>query len=81
VRVGGGCRGLGGELTVVERLGGETFLYVQVGADQLFIVKAPGDAAAAVHSRIDLDIEGRNCHLFKSNGTALPLLERHTLAA
>jgi multiple sugar transport system ATP-binding protein len=62
---------LGGELTVVERLGGETFLYVQVGADQLFIVKAPGDAAAAVHSRIDLGIEGRNCHLFNSNGTAL----------
>jgi multiple sugar transport system ATP-binding protein len=72
---------LGGELTVVERLGSETFLYVQVSADQLFIVKALGDAPAALHSRIELGIEGRNCHLFRSDGTALPLLERRTLAA
>jgi multiple sugar transport system ATP-binding protein len=72
---------IGGELTVVERLGGETFLYVQVAPDQLFIVKAAGDALAALHSRVELDIQGRNCHLFRSDGTALPMLERHTFGA
>ena len=72
---------MGGELTVVERLGSETFLYVQVGLEQLFIVKAPGDTPLALHSRIELDIRGHDCHLFRSDGTALPMLERHTLVA
>jgi hypothetical protein len=44
-------------------------------------VKAAGDALAALHSRVELDIQGRNCHLFRSDGTALPMLERHTFGA
>jgi multiple sugar transport system ATP-binding protein len=72
---------LSGELTVIERLGGETFLFVQSCADQLIIVKADGDAQAVLHTRVELGIDGRHCHLFRSDGTALSLLERHVLAA
>jgi multiple sugar transport system ATP-binding protein len=72
---------LGGELTVVERLGGETFLYVQIGSDRLFIVKTHGAGSAILHSRVELGIEGRLCHLFRSDGTALPLLGSGALVA
>jgi multiple sugar transport system ATP-binding protein len=72
---------LGGEVMVVERLGGETFLYVQVTPTNLFIVQAEGDNPAKVHDRVAITVNPRTSHLFRADGTAVALLERHPLAA
>jgi multiple sugar transport system ATP-binding protein len=72
---------LGGEVMVVERLGGETFLYVQVTPANLFIVQADGDNPAKVHDRVAVAVNPRASHLFRADGTAVALLERHPLAA
>jgi multiple sugar transport system ATP-binding protein len=70
-----------GEVMVVERLGGQTFLYVQVTPKELFIVEAGGDNPARVHDRVTLSADPATCHLFRSDGRALDRLARHPLAA
>jgi multiple sugar transport system ATP-binding protein len=72
---------LAGEVMVVERLGGQTYLYVQVTPKVLFIVEADGDSRARVHDRIAVAADPKASHLFRQDGRALPLLERHPLAA
>ena len=72
---------LRGEVMVVERLGGQTYLYVQVTPSNLFIVEAAGDLAVKVHDQIAIGIDPRSSHLFREDGTAIDLLERHPLAA
>ena len=72
---------LSGEVMVVERLGGQTYLYVQFTPKTLFTVQAGGDDRARVHDRISVAINPKSSHLFKQDGSAVPLLERHPLAA
>jgi multiple sugar transport system ATP-binding protein len=72
---------LGGEVMVVERLGGHTYLYVQVTPTNLFIVQADGDNPVKVHERVAITLDPRSCHLFAPDGKAVALLERHPLAA
>jgi multiple sugar transport system ATP-binding protein len=72
---------LGGEVMVVERLGGQTYLYVQVTPANLFIVQAGGDLPVRVHDHVAIGLEPRSAHLFRADGSALELLERHPLAA
>ena len=71
---------LAGEVMVVERLGGQTFLYVQITASSLFIVQADGDDRSRVHDRVGVGVTASAAHLFGQDGTALPALQRNPLA-
>ena len=63
-------------MTVVERLGGLTYLYVQVTPANLVIVHADGDVPVKVQDVVDVGLEPRLAHLFRGDGVALGPLER-----
>jgi multiple sugar transport system ATP-binding protein len=64
-----------GPVMVVERLGGLTYLYVQLTPSQLFIVHAAGDAPVKVSDVVKVEFESRLAHLFRSDGVALAHLD------
>ena len=68
-----------GEVLVVERLGGETYLYVKIAGGETFIVQADGDSRAQVRERVPIHIDGNLCHLFNADGLAIPKAKRHHL--
>ncbi|WP_346293049.1 sn-glycerol-3-phosphate ABC transporter ATP-binding protein UgpC [Sphaerothrix gracilis] len=70
-----------GEVLVVERLGGETYLYVKIAGGDTFIVQTDGDNRAKVRDRVPIHIDGTLCHLFNVEGMAIPKAERHHLTA
>ncbi|KFG69298.1 sn-glycerol-3-phosphate ABC transporter ATP-binding protein UgpC [Microvirga sp. BSC39] len=69
-----------GEVMVVERLGGETFLYTQLTDGTMLIVQADGEIPTSVHERITIKLDPAACHLFDSGGLAIERMERHPLA-
>ncbi len=71
---------LGGEVLVVERLGGATFLHVKTGSGDLLTVQADGDSPVRMHDRIRLGASPGDCHLFDKAGLAIPRTSRHPLA-
>ncbi len=68
-----------GEVSVVERLGGQTFLYVQTAEAGLLVVEADGETAVDLHETVGLSLRADACHLFDANGLALERLNRHAL--
>jgi len=64
-----------GPVMVVERLGGLTYLYVQLTPSQLIIVHAAGDAPVKVSDVVKVELESRLAHLFRSDGVALAHLD------
>ena len=60
-----------GEVLVAERLGGDTYLYTQIADGVMLVVQADGENATRVHDRIGVVIDGRVCHLFKQDGSAV----------
>lgn len=58
------------EVSVVERLGGETYFHVRVGATPA-IARVEGDSSAAPGDQISLDFEPNAAHLFEACGTRL----------
>jgi multiple sugar transport system ATP-binding protein len=71
---------LRGEVLVVERLGGATFLHVKTGTGDLLTVQADGDSPVHMHDRIGLQASAADCHLFDQSGLAIPRTSRHPLA-
>ena len=69
-----------GRFVVIERLGGETCLYLQAG-DASMTVVTDGDVVHRVHDQVRLGFDPLRAHLFDSEGRALPSLHRHPLAA
>ncbi len=69
-----------GEVTVVERLGGETFLYVQLAGGGMIVVQADGEIPTRVHERITVKLDPVTCHLFDGYGLAVQRTQRHPLA-
>jgi multiple sugar transport system ATP-binding protein len=69
-----------GEVLVAERLGGETYLYTRITDGLMLVVQADGENATRVHDRIGVVIDGRVCHLFKQDGSAVRRARRHPLA-
>lgn len=71
---------LDGEIMVVERLGGETYLYVQNSAARdLIVAEAGGGSTARTHETARLGFNPADAHLFQSDGLALERQERHPL--
>ncbi|MEZ0168014.1 ABC transporter ATP-binding protein [Microvirga sp. TS319] len=71
---------LTGEVMVVERLGGETFLYTQLQGGPTVIVQADGEIPTGVHERIAIKLDPVTCHLFDAEGLAVERIRRHPLA-
>jgi len=71
---------LAGEVMVVERLGGETFLYTQLQDGTMVIVQANGEVPTNVHERIAIRLDPATCHLFDADGLAMERVQRHPLA-
>jgi multiple sugar transport system ATP-binding protein len=71
---------IAGEVLVAERLGGETYLYVQIAPGEIIVVQADGENPTRVHERVAVDVNAANCHLFDQSGAAVPRLQRHPLA-
>ena len=72
---------ISGEVMVVERLGGETFLYTQLaGASEMLVIQADGEIPTRVHDKILVKLDPATCHLFDSAGLAVERGQRHPLA-
>lgn len=69
-----------GEVLVVERLGGLTYLYIKITGGDTIIIQTDGDNRCQVRDRVPIYINGDLCHLFDSHGQALPKAHRHHLA-
>jgi multiple sugar transport system ATP-binding protein len=69
-----------GEVLVVERLGGETFLHVKATTGELLTVQAEGDSPVRMHDNVGLQANPTDCHLFDQSGLAIPRTARHPLA-
>jgi multiple sugar transport system ATP-binding protein len=67
------------EVLVIERLGGETFLYVRVPGGETITVQTDGDNSSHLHDFVPIHISGNLCHLFDANGIALTKSQRHHL--
>lgn len=70
---------LPGEVMVVERLGGETFLYVKIADGETLVVQTDGDNPSRTHDRALIHINGDLCHLFNLQGESIPKARRHHL--
>ncbi|RVG07692.1 sn-glycerol-3-phosphate ABC transporter ATP-binding protein UgpC [Sinorhizobium meliloti] len=62
---------LAGEVTVIERLGGETFTYIDIGEGKLATVKSGEDAPGKVGDRVRLSFSSDRIHVFGPNGRAI----------
>jgi len=71
---------ISGEVKVVERLGGETYLYTQLPDGAMLIVQADGEVPTGVHERIAIKLDPATCHLFDAEGLAVERIQRHPLA-
>jgi multiple sugar transport system ATP-binding protein len=60
-----------GQVSVVEHLGSETLVYVDVGDGNLLTVKAAPNLPAAVGDSIRLSLEGTHLHAFDREGRSL----------
>ncbi len=72
---------LGGEVRLVERLGGLTMLHVGLAGSETVTVQIEGSDDTRVHQPIRLAFDPAACHLFDSAGQSLTRLVRHPLAA
>ena len=70
---------LSGQIKVLERLGGQTSLYVQMD-DELITIMADGDVAYRVNETVRFGFAPERAHLFDAGGLALPSLQQHPLA-
>lgn len=70
---------MSGEVLVVERLGGETYLFVKVAGGDTIVVQTDGDNENRIGDRVPIQISGDLCHLFDSNGEAVARTRRQQL--
>ena len=62
---------LQGEVFAVERLGGETYLYVNTEKNEELTVHAAGDKVVGVGDFVSIGFAAKNCHLFNGQGQVL----------
>ncbi|HEY9736657.1 MAG TPA: sn-glycerol-3-phosphate ABC transporter ATP-binding protein UgpC [Trichocoleus sp.] len=68
-----------GEVLVMEKLGGATFLYVKVAGGDMITVQTGGNNSSRLHDRVPLYLDGELCHLFDPQGLTVPKTRRHPL--
>ena len=64
---------------VVERLGGQTYLYVKIAGGDTLVVQTDGDNSSQLRDLVPIHISGDLCHLFNLQGEAVPKTRRHHL--
>ncbi|MEH2155377.1 ABC transporter ATP-binding protein [Nostoc sp.] len=69
-----------GEVLVVERLGGQTYLYVKIEGGDTLVVQTDGDNSSQLRDLVPIHISGELCHLFDLQGEAVSKSRRHQLA-
>jgi multiple sugar transport system ATP-binding protein len=69
-----------GEVLVVERLGGATFLHVRIEGGAMLTIQADGENPVRMHDNIGLKLNKDSCYLFDESGAAIPRAWRHPLA-
>jgi multiple sugar transport system ATP-binding protein len=62
--------GLRGEVTLVERLGGEALVHVSA-LESTLIAKLPGDTTLRTGMEVELRVDPASCHLFDRDGCAV----------
>ncbi|MBL8906962.1 MAG: sn-glycerol-3-phosphate ABC transporter ATP-binding protein UgpC [Rhizobiales bacterium] len=62
---------IAGQIFNVERLGGDTYIYVKRHNGGDLTVHAPGDVAARLGDEVPFAFDGNKCHLFNASGDAL----------
>jgi multiple sugar transport system ATP-binding protein len=72
---------LSGQVAVVEHLGGETLVYVDVGNKLLVTVKTSGNAPVQVGGNVRLAVVTTEANLFDKDGVAMPPKRRRDAAA
>jgi multiple sugar transport system ATP-binding protein len=72
---------LTGRIELVEELGENHLLYVDVGHGNRLTVRMPGDAHMKTGSEVTFTLSRESCHLFRQTGEALPSLNRATTPA
>ncbi|MFK0165130.1 ABC transporter ATP-binding protein [Rhizobium sp. NPDC090279] len=70
---------ISGEIMVVERLGGHTYVYVQVSPGRLVIVETDGADSHRLHETVSLSFDAADSHLFSENGSALRRFEANSI--
>jgi multiple sugar transport system ATP-binding protein len=70
----------GGTVAVVEHLGGETLVYVDVGNGHLVTVKTAGSTAARIGDRVRLSVATDEARLFDKDGVAMEPVQRRAIA-
>jgi multiple sugar transport system ATP-binding protein len=67
---GGGDAELRGRAIAVERLGGETYAYLDRGGAEPLVIKAGGDARISVDEIVPVGVQAQTCYLFDQEGQA-----------
>jgi len=71
---GEGDSSIAGSVHTVERLGGDTYLYLSTSEGADVTVHAPGDMVVAPGDRVAIGFNADKCHLFHENGDAFERL-------
>ena len=69
-----------GEVLVVERLGGVTYLHVKIEGGDLLTVAEDGECPVRMHEQVAVVFNSEHSHLFDDKGLALERSNRHPLA-
>jgi len=78
---GGGDAALKGRVIQVERLGAESYIYLERGGDAPLILKAAGDSRARVDDLLEVGVPASACYLFDEQGEAFSSPERRLTGA
>jgi multiple sugar transport system ATP-binding protein len=73
---GGGDSSISGRVFNVERLGGDTYLYLNGAEGNDITVHAPGDMVVAIGDEVTIGFNGEKCHLFRKTGEAFERLSK-----
>ncbi len=71
LRVAGPDAPVQGEALAVEKLGGESFLYVDLGQELPLVVKAPGDCRVRAGERVNIAVPPTAAYLFDADDMAI----------
>jgi len=78
-RLDGNSATVKGEELVVERLGGQTYLYVKIAGGDTLVVQTDGDNSSQLRDLVPVHISGDLCDLFDLQGEAVLKTRRHHL--